>query len=98
MIRAVALNLVDDGSPRGAFEAATETVTQVMARVRSVRQSEFYAAQNAGLQPEVIFILANYAEYNRQKFIEWDGVRYRVLRTYVDGDAIEITCSREENQ
>lgn len=98
MIRATQIGLVNDGSPRGAFETPAETVTTVMAEVRSVRQSEFYAAANAGLQPQVVFVLKNYALYNRQKFVDWDGVRYRVLRTYVHEDGIEITCSREENQ
>lgn len=99
MVRAVELTLIDTGGPRGAFEEPTETRTTVMAQKRSVKYNEFFAAHNAGLQPEVVFILSNYALYSRQMYVECEGVRYRVLRSYVNTeDSIELTCYREENQ
>lgn len=81
----------------GIFDAPTETRTMVYCQVRSVGQQEFYRAAANGLHPAIVFVLSNAIDYSGEKIIAWthkDGVerRYRVLRTYQDGDALEITC------
>jgi hypothetical protein len=39
-----------------------------------------------------VFTLADYAEYQGEKICEFEGQRYRVIRTYETGGAIELTC------
>lgn len=61
-----------------------ETITskEVFAQVRSVGMKESYEALAVGLKPELEFVLADYYDYDDQEFIEYNSVRYRVLRTY----------------
>lgn len=75
----------------------TETTTQVFCEVSSIGQKEFYQAQAVGLQPEIKFILADYLDYSGQLYVEHEGVRYHVLRTYRTGQRLEIVCNREVN-
>ena len=72
----------------------TETRTRVNARVESVKRNEFYMAKSAGFNPEVVFVISNYRDYNHQRYADWNGRRFVVARTYraVDETALEIVC------
>lgn len=48
---------------------------------KSISQSEFYQAQAQGLKPQLKLIV-KVVDYNNEEFIEYDGVRYHVLRTF----------------
>ena len=73
----------------------TITRTEVFARVRSVGMKESYEAFAVGLKPELTFVLADYYDYNDQEFIEYDSVRYKVLRTYrKTTNELEIVVTR----
>lgn len=73
-----------------------ETPTGVWAEVIGVRQSEFYNAAVAGLKPELTFVVwAN--EYSGQSKVEYNGVKYRVIRTYINpakSEMIELICEK----
>lgn len=75
------------------YGIASRTVTEktVFAGLKSIGQSEFYQAQADGLKPELKFILADYLDYNGEKEILYNSKVYSVLRTYRDGNKIEIT-------
>lgn len=75
----------------------TETTKTVFCGVSSIGMKEFYQANASGFKPEIKFILADYLDYNDEKFISYDSKRYRVLRTYRNGHELEITCYREVN-
>lgn len=77
--------------------AATETARGVFAKLGSIGQKEFYQAHAAGLQPELKFVLADYLDYNGETLVEYNGQRYRVLRTYRAGQELELTAYREVN-
>lgn len=77
--------------------ATTETSREVFCRLASIGQKEFYQAQAVGLQPELKFILADYLDYAGETLVEYDGQRYRVLRTYRDGLELELIVYREVN-
>lgn len=65
----------------------------VFAELKSIGQSEFYQAQTAGQKPEVKFKLTDYMDYQGQRYLIHEGVRYTVLRTYrTAGNELEITC------
>lgn len=63
----------------------------VFAQMKSIGQTEFYQAQADGLKPEMKFILADYYDYQSEKEVVYNGNVYNVLRTYRDGNHIEIT-------
>lgn len=74
--------------------------------VRSVGYNEYYRAHEQGLEPSVIFALADYADYDGERLVRWgekattDGLDwaqyYRIIRTYSDGKGIELTCEEAE--
>ncbi|GIP38310.1 hypothetical protein J31TS4_15900 [Paenibacillus sp. J31TS4] len=68
--------------------------TDILCGLKSVGRNEFYSAATAGLRPELIFVIHAY-EYDGQRLVEFDDVRYRVVRTYGEGtEEIELTCER----
>lgn len=78
-------------------QVLTETTRDVFCGIRSIGQKEFYQAHAVGLQPEIKFVLADYLDYNDETLVEYNGQRYRVLRTYRTGQEIELVCYREVN-
>lgn len=73
---------------------------EVFVRPRSVYANEFYQAANSGLKPAVVLVLPNFADYNGEKVVLFEGREYTVLRTYQtpDRDALELTLEeRIEN-
>lgn len=74
-----------------------ETSREVFCSVRSIGQKEFYQAQAVGLQPEIKFLLADHLDYDNEQHVEYEGQRYRVLRTYRTGQELELICYREVN-
>ena len=74
-----------------------ETISkkEVFAQVRSIGMKENYEALAVGLKPELTFILADYYDYDDQEFIEYNTVRYKVLRTYrKTTNELEIVVTR----
>lgn len=98
MIRATTIDLINEApEAHGVFDAPTETVTTVFAEIRSVTRREFYEAKSAGINPELVFMLTDYADYNGQKVFLFNGERWRVIRTYANGQTLEITAGRATN-
>ena len=70
----------------------------VYCTVRSVARNEYYRAIDHGLHPTIVFVLQFAVDYQGEKVVLWqpEGAeerrRYSVLRTYRDGDALEIVC------
>lgn len=65
----------------------------VFAEIKFIGQSEFYQAQTAGKKPEIKFKITDYMDYQGQRYLLHDGVRYSILRTYrTAGNELEITC------
>lgn len=67
----------------------------------SAGMNEFYQAMATGFKPEVKFRLENWMDYKGEELVEYipfgfsDPVRLRILRTFNDGDALEITCYKD---
>jgi hypothetical protein len=83
----------------------TETTAEVFCDVTSVSASEWFEGGRNGLNPEKRIKMFLY-DYDGEKIVEVDGVRFTVYRTYVDRDEIELYLekrkgnegeSREEN-
>lgn len=67
---------------------------EVFCRVRSIGMKEFYAANSTDFHPELKLILADYLDYNDETLADYNGQRYRILRTYRTGQELELTLER----
>lgn len=94
MVKADILTLIAEEQPRGVFDPQKETTRDVFCEVRSVGMNERYRAESLGLHPELVFRLSDYAEYQGEKLCEYQGERYRIVRTYVQAERIELTAER----
>ena len=75
-------------------EVETETQRQVYCEVNSITQTEFYAAANTELNPELRFDIF-FGDYHGEDVIEYQGNRYAIYRTYRTGDTLELYCERK---
>ena len=75
----------------------TESARDVFARLGSIGQQEFYQAHAVGLKPEIKFVLTDYLDYEGENLVQYEGQRYRVLRTFRKGQELEITVYQEVN-
>lgn len=74
----------------------TETTRKVFANVRSVSRAEFFDGGRNGLNPELEFTIF-FGDYNGEKIVVHNGVRYTVYRTYqARTDTLELYTERRE--
>lgn len=68
--------------------------TTVYVQPRTVYHAEFYDAAQAGLKPSITFRLANRADYDGQKLVEYRGTIYHVIRADWTGqrDRLDLVC------
>lgn len=97
MIDVIRLVQQTQGTDDYGDPVTVETPRQVYATPGSIGQKEFYQAQAVGLLPELKFTLQDALDYAGEKIVEHNGTRYRVLRTYQNGQALELTVYREVN-
>ena len=74
----------------------TENTSQVFVGVKSVTRSEFYTAQTAGFDPQIVFMLSDYLEYHGDPFVNYQDIMYKVIRTYRKGIELELICAHED--
>lgn len=63
---------------------------EVFARPSSITSREFYAAGKDGLQPAVKMVLSDVLEYQGESYMDIDGKRYLITRTYENQKTGEI--------
>ena len=94
MINATVITLLPEEN-RGVFDAyATQTGKDLLVTIESVGMNEYYKAMAEGLAPEVVFVIADWADYEGEKRVIWDGDEYRVLRAARRGMNMRLTCER----
>ena len=93
MMRQDVLYLVaETPEAHGAFGAYTEEQRMVYCAVKSVSGAEYYKAMEQSIRPTFVFVLRDYADYGGEKICVYNGVRYRVTRTYITPQqSIELT-------
>lgn len=95
MIRATTITLIgEDPSAHGVFEVPDNIQNEVFAEVMSASQNEFYKARENGLEPELVFKLTDYGDYNGEKILVYDEKRWRVIRTYIKEEALFIVVGK----
>ena len=66
---------------------------EVYAEILSISQTEFYQAQTSDKKPEIKFKITDYMDYNGQKYLIHNDVRYKIMRIYkTKSNELEITC------
>lgn len=70
------------------------TKRDVFCGTRSIGRTEFYQANANGFHPEGIFVLADHLDYDDETLADYNGTRYRILRTYRTGQELELTVVR----
>lgn len=78
------------------YEGATrvETQREVLCGFRSIGMREFYEANSSDFHPELKLVLADYLDYDGETLADYNGTRYRILRTYRTGQELELTLER----
>ena len=71
-----------------------DSTRTVFCGLRSIGMKEFYEASARDFYPEMVFLLADYLDYDGEQLVEHNGQRYRVLRTYRTGQNLELTVTR----
>lgn len=95
MIRAEVITLLKE-EPHGVFDNHSPEGRTVFAEIRSVRMSEFYKALNEGIEPQYVFVMTDYVDYEDEKLCEYNGELYDIIRTYVKNQSIELTVKKHE--
>jgi len=67
----------------------------VFAYVDSVSQTEFFEGSRTGLKPEVRFTI-QLCDYEDEDVIEYNGIGYKVYRTYTADNWIELYAERRK--
>lgn len=67
---------------------------ELLCGLRSISRSEFYQAAATDYRPELVFILADYLDYNGETLALYEGQHYRVIKTYRNGQELELTVSK----
>lgn len=66
----------------------------IFCNAKSVKYSEFYQAQALGIKPELVLEIKQ-VDYNKEKYVIYDGIEYTVLRIYkTSTEDVEITLTR----
>lgn len=71
-----------------------DILREVLCEVRSIGMKEFYSASSTDFRPELKLVLADYLDYEGETLADFNGVRYRILRTYRTGQTLELTLER----
>lgn len=88
------LTLIQRKLAPDGYTVETETRRDVFCRLASVGRTEFYQAQSTDLRPELVFVLADYLDYEGEYLCVYSAVWYRVIRTYRKGQELEIVVQK----
>lgn len=91
IFRDVITLISENPAAHGVFDTTSETSRQVLCSVRSVGMTEAYTALSNGLNPQFVFVLSDYTDYQGEKICSYNGTRYRIVRTYRNNQQIELT-------
>lgn len=90
---------VTDGDGRPVLDATgrqkiDETSREVLCQPLNIGTKEFYQASAVDRHPEAKVSLRDYWDYEGETLADYNGQRYKVLRTYRVGQELEITLER----
>ena len=72
-----------------------DTERTVIARVKAVKRSEFYEAQNSGYHPDITLELWA-DEYQNEQRLRMGDIEYTVIRSYMMNNfRVELVCQQK---
>lgn len=83
--------LRENPEAHGIFDPPTEDPCTVFVQVQSVGRYEFYRGLENGLEPRYVLRISEREDYHGEKIVLFRGDRYRVIRSYIDGQSVELT-------
>ena len=94
MEHVVKLRTITVTSDSGGFPSKSVSTMEVYADQKSVRQSEYYAADAQGKRLDMVLVI-NADDWNGATEVEYNSVVYNIERAYQVGlGRVELTCSR----
>ena len=94
MEHVVKLRTITVTSDSGGFPSKSVSRVEVYADQKSVRQSEYYAADAQGKRLDMVLSI-NADDWNGATEVEYNSVVYNIERAYQVGlGRVELTCSR----
>ena len=95
MYRADVITLIGEApSVRGMWDEYSPIERKVFVEVGSVGMRETYEARSVGLSPELRFVIRIAEDYRNERRLRYKGVEYKIVRTYMSGDGIELYAER----
>lgn len=79
----------DEGNP-----IVTRSMHQVFCKYGSVTRTEFYQAAEQDLTPELEITISHRIDYEDEKLVFFHDQFYDVMRTYWNGDEVELTLAK----
>ncbi len=79
----------------GVYQRTDTEGADIMAEIKSAGAQEWFEGGRNGLNPEYTFTI-NRIEYNGEETVIFNGVYYKVYRTYIKGDLIELHCEKRK--
>lgn len=67
---------------------------EVLCKVESISRREFYAAATQDLRPELTLTISHQIDYDGEKLVTYHDKLYDVIRTYWQGDEVELTLTK----
>lgn len=75
---------------------AQPKITKVYCQKQSISRQEYYQAAQVDMNPSITVIIHPY-EYSNQKYVRFDGLTYKINRTYqTDFEELELVCEEYE--
>ena len=91
------ITLIKKASVTNEYGAAVETIISqrdVFCNVASIGMKESYEALAVGKHPEIKAIIADYLDYDGERYAVLNDVEYTITRTYRKGIELELTLER----
>lgn len=88
--------IAESPEAHGILETPTTTERDVFCTVKSVGYKEAYEAMGIGLTAEIKVIIPHYIDYNNERYCKLNGIDYKVIRTYISAESVELTLARKE--
>lgn len=100
------IKLVKETDGRNSYGDLVKVLSErtVYAGEYSVGMNEVYQSMANGYKPEVKFRLESWLDYEGEERVKYvpfgrtETVQLRVLRTFNDGDALELTCYKDNEE
>ena len=94
MEHVVKLRTITVTSDSGGFPSKSVSTMEVYADQKSVRQSEYYAADAQGKRLDMVLVI-NADDWNGATEVEYNNTVYNIERAYQVGlGRVELTCAR----